>query len=607
MNTNEARTKVKVQLPPLPETLTQKLTEVYNTFNVIPKQEDTWLKETWPLYVVFGESGDYYPPIIELIKKWNELSTKIDSEIDLFKSDDLMLKSLEKDDLFYFYNNKKIYFEEISGKIHGETLEKINGKPTSFIHQDIKTFYTKFNKSIYASKDKSKENTGDAVLLYNCSPGEVYVAVTEGRVQGTPESLCEIIDENSKPTGKKFAMVSLKAGEGRIGKVTKFLSSKIDIPSATPSVRNPQALGPEDFITQNEIFNDIFVDKQILNEVEFFNALRSSLSRIVSKVGTLPKIVKDLWDDFTRRVKSLTTKLYGTLTQSIAVDVQQVKNELSTLISLQEKIENEVALNEALGPVEINHTLYINVKSFVYEVEKINFHSLFADVVQKSTELNSRNIFQVDIEGIDESTIQDIKNTIVNDIWKNNFYNKLQNQKCTLKKTPCNPAAYIERDAFAPMLWFNSNIIAVKFFQSFLNRIITQSGGFSDQKRVRDEFIKISAQISAEAIFGKNEGLPLIKFTGKKIERLGKKTEYSTGQSLSEKDKDFKLGRFHIKKSDDGNYFIIYMYILFDIKVEDDQVVPYYSLIDLRNVSGSSFTFKVEINKSNLSKDQVFK
>ena len=151
MNTNEARTKVKVQLPPLPETLTQKLTEVYNTFNVIPKQEDTWLKETWPLYVVFGESGDYYPPIIELIKKWNELSTKIDSEIDLFKSDDLMLKSLEKDDLFYFYNNKKIYFEEISGKIHGETLEKVNGKPTSFIHQDIKTFYTKFNKSLYAS------------------------------------------------------------------------------------------------------------------------------------------------------------------------------------------------------------------------------------------------------------------------------------------------------------------------------------------------------------------------------------------------------------------------------------------------------------------------
>ena len=606
MNTNEAR-KVKVQLPPLPETLTKELTEVYNTFNVIPKQEDTWLKETWPLYVVFGESGDYYPSAIALVKKWNELSEKVDKEINLIVSDPLMSKALSKDDLFYFYNNKKIYFEEISGRLSNETLEKVNGKPTSFIHQDIKTFYTKFNKSIYASKDKSKENTGDAVLLYNCSPGEIYVAITEGRVQGTPESLCEIVDENAKPSGKKFAMVSLKAGSGRIGKVMKFLSSKIDIPSATPSVRNPQSLEPEDFLIKNEIFNDIFVDKQILNEVEFFNALRTSLSRIVSKVGTLPKIVKDLWDDFTRRIKSLTTKLYGTLTQSISIDTQQVRNELSGLISLQEKIESEVALNENKGPVEINYTLYTNIKSFVYEVEKINFHNLFGDVVQKSTELNQKNIFQVDIEGIDETTIQQIKNTIVNDIWKNNFYNKLQNQKCTLTKTPCNPAVYIERNIFAPLLWFNSNIIALKFFQSFLNRIIAQSGGMSDQKRVRDEFIKISAQISAEAIFGKNEGLPLIKYTGKKIERLGKKIQYSTGQSLSEKDKDFKLGRFHIKKSDDGNYFVIYMYILFDIKVEDDQVVPYYSMIELRNDSGSSFTFKAEINKSNLSKDQVFK
>ena len=237
MNTNEAR-KVKVQLPPLPETLTKELTEVYNTFNVIPKQEDTWLKETWPLYVVFGESGDYYPSAIALVKKWNELSEKVDKEINLIVSDPLMSKALSKDDLFYFYNNKKIYFEEISGRLSNETLEKVNGKPTSFIHQDIKTFYIKFNNSIYASKDKSKENTGDAILLYNCSPGEIYVAITEGRVQGTPESLCEIVDENAKPSGKKFAMVSLKAGSGRIGKVMKFLSSKIDIPSATPSKKS---------------------------------------------------------------------------------------------------------------------------------------------------------------------------------------------------------------------------------------------------------------------------------------------------------------------------------------------------------------------------------
>ena len=368
--TKKGKVDEKIQLPPLPQTLIQKLTDVYNAFDVIPKQEDTWLKETWPLYVVFGESGDYYPSAIALVKKWNELSEKVDKEIDLIKSDELLQKSLEKNNLFQFYNAKKIYFESISGRISGETLEKVNGKPNSFIHQDIETFYRNFDKSIYSNRDKSKENTGDAVLLYNCSPGEIYAALTEGRIQGTPESLCEIVDENSKPSGKKFAMVSLKAGSGRIGKVTKFLSSKIDIPSATPSKRNPQALDPEDFLIKNEIFNDIFVDKQILNEVEFFNALRSSLSRIVSKVGTLPKMVQDLWEDFTRRIKSLTTKLYGTLTQSIAMDTQQVRNELSNLISLQQEIEDELALNESEGPVAINHKLYVNVKSFVNRSEE---------------------------------------------------------------------------------------------------------------------------------------------------------------------------------------------------------------------------------------------
>lgn len=321
----------------------------------------------------------------------------------------------------------------------------------------------------------------------------------------------------------------------------------------------------------------------------------------------MPELVKKLWDDFTRRIKSLTTKLYSTLLQSITQDTQTIATEYKNLISFQEKIESEVLLSENNSPVEISHTLYTNVKSFVNEVERINFHSLFGDVIQKSDTLNQNNIFQIDIEGIDETVIQGIKNKIIDDIWKNKFFNRLHNQSCSIKNVSCNPAVYIERDAFSPMLIFNSNIIALKFFQSFLNRIISQSGGLSEQKRIREEFIKISAQISAEAVFGKNEGLPLIKFDGKKIQRLGKKQEYSTGKSLSESDKDFKLGRFHIKKSDDGNYFIIYMYILFDIKLEDDQVIPYYSLVELRNDSGSSFTFKAEINKSNLRKDQVFK
>lgn len=616
MNTLQEK-RIKQQLPQLEDDLLILLGKVYEKFNDIPKQLDTHLKETWPLYVVFGESGNYHSDALKLIIDWNSLSKEIDEYVRKASTDPLMYKAVEKNKLFQFYNTKKIYFESISGNISGETLEKVNGKPSGFIHKDIETFYRYFDASIYASKDTSKENTGDSVLLYNCSPTEIYAALKENRLTGTSESLVEIVDEQSKPTGKKFAIVSLKAGEGRVGKVLKFLGSQLQIPSATPSVRNPEEeedprkvfSGGASVFPQNEIFNDIFLGKQILNEIEFFNALRSNLTRIIAKVGTLPELVKNLWDDFTRRIKSLTTKLYNTLLQSITQDTKAIASQYNNLISLQEKIESEVLLSEdkSKKPVEISHTLYVNVKSFVNEVEKINFHSLFGDVIQKSNTLNQNNIFQVDIEGIDENVIQGIKNKIVNDIWKNNFFNKLHNQSCSTQRVSCDPPVYIERDAFSPMLIFNSNIIALKFFQSFLNRVISQSGGMSDQKRIREEFIKLSIQISAEAIFGKNEGLPLIKFDGKKIQRLGNKVDYSSGKTSGSVDKDFKLGRFHIKKNDDGNYFVIYMYVLFDMKVEDDQVVPYYSLIELRNESGSSFTFKAEINKSNLRKDEVFK
>lgn len=605
MNTIDEK-KVKEELPSIDEEVILLLQDIYDTYNKIENPLDTQLKETWPLYVIFGDTGNYHDDALKLIKEWNYLSEEIDTWIEPYMSNPLMTKALEKNQLFKFYNSKKFYFESISGRLSGTTLERINGKPTGFIHKDIEIFYKNFNESKYAGKDDSKENTGDVVLLYGCSPEDVYSALKENRVMAVDNSLSEIADNQSKPTGKKFAIVSLKAGEGRVGKVLKYLGSEIEIPSATPSLRNPQKLGPEDF--KNEIFNDIFIEKSLLNEIEFFNALRSNLTRIISKVGNLPDLIKNLWEDFTRKIKALTSKLYNILLTSISQDTKVIAAKYNNLITLQEKIKSETLLNEKKdGPVEISHTLYTNVRYFVNEVEKINFHSLFGDIIQKSQTLNENNIYQIDIEGIDETSIQNIKNEIINDIWKNHFYNKIHNQMCSTKKVSCDPAVYVERTIFQPMLLFNSNIIAMEFFQSFLNRIISQSGGLSEQKRIREEFIKLAASISAEAIFGKNEKLPLIKFTGKEILRLGKKEEYSTGKSLNEYDRDFKLGRFRIKKIDNGNYFVIYMYVLFDIKIEDDQVVPYYSQLELRSDSGSKFAFKAEINKTNISKDEVFK
>jgi hypothetical protein len=164
----------------------------------------------------------------------------------------------------------------------------------------------------------------------------------------------------------------------------------------------------------------------------------------------------------------------------------------------------------------------------------------------------------------------------------------------------------IDRDAFKPVIYFNSNILAFEFFEKILDKVMSQGSSLSDQKKIKDEFINISSQISAEAIFGKNDGLPLIKYDGKKIQRLGKKKEYSISSIAEQKGGDFKVGKIEIKKSKDGNYFIIYLYLIFELQIIDDEVVPYYSLVELRNDSQSSFTFKAEVNKTAIPQDKVF-
>jgi hypothetical protein len=156
------------------------------------------------------------------------------------------------------------------------------------------------------------------------------------------------------------------------------------------------------------------------------------------------------------------------------------------------------------------------------------------------------------------------------------------------------------------MIYFNSNILAFEIFEKLLDKVLSQGSSLSDQKNIKDEFIKISSQISAEAIFGKNDSLPLIKYDGKKIQRLGKKKEYSISSIVEEKGGDFKVGKIEIKKSKDGNYFIIYLYLIFELQIVDDEVVPYYSLVELRNDSKSSFTFKAEVNKTAIPQDKVF-
>ena len=609
----EAKLKTpKAALLPLPKDLSDLLDEVVENFNKIDGPLDTKIKETWPLYVVFGDGGNYHMDALSKVQKWIQLDQRIGLKVNEISKNPLLKLSLEKNELYKGYLAYKNNYDSISGI---NSLEEVTGtKPTGFINKDITRFYESFDISDYKSKDASKENTGDAVLLYGCSPDDVYSALKNNKVgsTGKEESLCVILDTNNKETSKKFAIVSLKAGKGRAGRILTLLRPMLgDTSSATPRERNPQALTPADFLQINEsyiaeIFQDIYVDKQLLTEVEFMNALRSSLTKLVTAVGKIPKALADTIGEFAGNLKKITNKVFGSIVLGFKDEIQSIKTKYFTLVNAEENLRKEIEItNEGKDdPIKVTHSFYINTAVLVREVKKINYESLIGRIVQKSKQLDNNKIFVTDVQDIDESTITGIKNNI-NNIW-NTYFVPLKDSTCVKKKVTCEPITLIDRDAFKPMIYFNSNILAFEFFEKLLDKVLTQGSSLSDQKKIKDEFINISSQISAEAIFGNNDGLPLIKYDGNKIQRLGKKKEYSITNIVEEKGGDFKVGKIEIKKSKDGNYFIIYLYLIFELQIVDDEVVPYYSLVELRNDSKSSFTFKAEVNKTAIPQDKVF-
>ena len=612
----EAKPKTpKAALLPLPKDLSDLLDEVVENFDEIDGPLDTKIKETWPLYVVFGDGGNYHSDALSKVQKWIQLDQRIGLKVNEISKNPLLKLSLEKNELYKGYLAYKNNYDSISGINSGTSLEGVTGtKPTGFINKDITKFYEAFNLSQYKSKDKSKENTGDAVLLYGCSSDDVYSALKNNKVGSTDkeESLCIILDNNNKETSKKFAIVSLKAGKGRAGKVlTIFRSIFGGGPSPVPGVRYSQKLTPAELLGTSEsyiaeIFQDIYVDKQLLTEVEFMNALRSSLTKLVTAVGKIPKVLADTIGEFAGNLKKITNKVFGSIVLGFKDEIQSVKTKYFTLVNAEENLRKEMEItNEGKDdPIKVTHSFYINVAVFVKEVRKINYQSLIGRIAEKSKQLDNNKIFVTDVQDIDESTITGIKNNI-NNIW-NTYFVPLKDSTCVKKKVTCEPITLIDRDAFKPMIYFNSNILAFEFFEKLLDKVLTQGSSLSDQKKIKDEFINISSQISAEAIFGNNDGLPLIKYDGNKIQRLGKKKEYSITNIVEEKGGDFKVGKIEIKKSKDGNYFIIYLYLIFELQIVDDEVVPYYSLVELRNDSKSSFTFKAEVNKTAIPQDKVF-
>jgi len=587
---------------------------------VMPLPFSQQMRESFPLYKIFGEQGDYYPKEKSLLIKWLKLSADIET---ILKS----IKQLNNDsvisDLYKNYADIKSRIELASGT--SITLANVtSAKPTGFIHQDIKKFYESFNNSGYASRDKKKENTADVVLLYNCSISEVQTALKDRKVSGLEDSLCEITG-----TGKKFAMVSLKAGgdsyrTGRAKGVFDTLGNKLSFsgtpaekekyyqwlqsqqPDGKPIEKDPRSVFPggASVFQQNEsinpIFEEIYIGKTLLTEIEFISSLKSSLSRISSKIGDLSAELTKGWTDFIQKVKNTVVKIFGNIEQKCQEDMNYARNQYSAMFNSWDNIEKEIGiLSEARESdeelVKMTESLKKNVAILIKQINRIQPDSLFSAINEKVRLIDNKNLFMVQLTGTTPEDVKQVKNASIK------VYNDYFNAS-TKGDVPLN------KGAFRPMNIFNSNIAAIAFYQKFIERFMN----VGNEAQIKKDFIQFASQISAEAIFGNNDSLPLVIFNGKTINRMGTKSEFSSGKKLidANENKNFRLSKFEVSKNKAGTYFVVYLYIIFDIREEEEngkvEVKPFYSAIELRNERGSKFSFKTEIHRSNLSEEDVF-
>lgn len=149
----------------------------------------------------------------------------------------------------------------------------------------------------------------------------------------------------------------------------------------------------------------------------------------------------------------------------------------------------------------------------------------------------------------------------------------------------------ISRDTIQPILKYRANLLALSYLELILDNILKNTTA-SNPKKIREQFVELSSTLSSEAVFGNNVSLPLIKFTGSKIEKLGYKESYKF--KVPKNIADLKLGKIKINLLPKKGYLTVNLYLFNGMEMIDDKPTPTYVYYLMDTASGSSFSFKVE-------------
>jgi hypothetical protein len=530
------------------------------------KTDRTKIFETIPILTAFGitdyktlkTGGDYVDFAIGFLKEWGNLRTRLESISDTnAREENLKIYNLVDGDL-----------KNIGGS-SGVTLAQL-GTPSNFIHASIKDFY--IAADIYNSKfvkgKETKENTADIVLIYGGTKEDVFNALKTGNIES------QDVDSMAKIKGEdiKFALISLKAGSARLGHVLTQLAQYVgQTISASPAEKSSSKK----------------VKKEELNE-GFLDTISNSIKNAIDKIKTIPEIAKNYFSSFINAINPFTTKITNFFFKELNADVNQLQStELKNLERIENDLERELgAIDEGSSKCDKQHASYTSTvdKNLTLFKNALKSNTEDISLINKITELSNNDsliqFFPINIEKVELDSIKKLKENLVYTI--NQIQSDFDINDC------------LERDTLRPIFKYRANILALKYLDLILNNVL-KDVNTSDPNKMREEFIKLSSLLSSEAVFGTNVSLPLIKFTGEKIEKLKYKSNFNL--EIPKKYNDIKLGKIKINVVPDEGYLSVNLYLFIGITMKDDIATPTYANYAMDSSSGSKFTFKVEGQK----------
>ena len=484
------------------------------------------------------------------------------------------------------------------------TLKELyNGKPASgFIHNNITKFYAKL-KSVSKYDEKSKTFTADVVLFWGpVDVKEVFQGDVLKGMKPDSESLIKLKDGKSI-----MACVSLKALEGRVGKVTKLFVDK--------------------FGGDTSVSNESVIDELDEGVMDLF---KGAVSKVKDSASPIIKKVKEYVTDFTEWVKDAKngiTDIFSPSNESVTdaqVEVKEMKEEADDVLAA---FDDEIVehfnrtgkpITEASDdvPIQVSTCFQSKLLSWYskFDNDKKKYNTVFTDFQNSINEYSSKNFFRIRFESLPE-TNRDFKNEMnrIEQMMKRVKNAKPNTATSSSKKQSCAPVfeggkpLQFTRKEVKNILMSNANFVAIGMLKKMVDDYLKKADK-KDTKQAIQNLVKFATQINAEAIFGGAIDVPLIKYNGKVIIKYGSRDKYEDTHSTNmvnyfNSAKTIPIIGLRIvpskgKTGEVSTYYSITIYCLSDYKgtagskPKDSDFI--YNVLSFKCNSGSDFTFTVE-------------